>query len=743
MDDTIAFISALFMPEDWIELRLLPSRAQKWVQPKKFRSILQWLKTANEAGQHVYFGANPRTESGKARNDGVAVARSLFVDIDDPTITPEAVKLAIGEANLPEPSIVTMTGGGSHCYWLLDEPMADMTAWAMRMRALIRRVGSDPGVHDAARILRLPGFINQKYPHKPLCRLVECHPERTYPIDEFPAPPQERPEPRIEAARGSLSEESFAFVSGKLKIAEGTRRDTLFRIACDFAASGWTLDQCVNLMRPCIEKLGLDDEDIYDLTDRQIPNAFAQPREPTRRGQRIRPEITDGLVSPNQPAMVDAATGEVKPLSEALLGAEFCAKHGCDLMYEERRNGWLAWNGKRWVRLETDSSLIRLREFVNTVAASLELNPSERIRLGRASVIRGIDAFVKQECAVKPSMLDADPMLLGTPSGVVDLASGIHRPARREDRITRATATEPADTPDCPLWLAFLREAMRDDQAMIEYLQRIAGYCLTGLVSEHALIFAHGAGGNGKGVWIGTLTDIWADYANTADMEVLCETQSNRHPTEIAALDGPRLIAAQEIAEGKAWNEARLKSLTGGDQLSARYMRQDLFSFDPQFKLIVAGNHQPRFRTVDDAIRRRLHLIPFLFTPAKPDPELRNKLRAEWPQILRWAIDGCIAWQHAGLDRPAAVKAATDGYLGAEDHIGQWCDDCLDFDPRNAATSRELTDSWAHWSESVGIDRAMTPQRLREAMERRGAKQGYVARIRGYRGVAVRDSLPV
>ena len=438
--------------------------------------------------------------------------------------------------------------------------------------------------------------------------------------------------------------------------------------------------------------------------------------------------------------MLDPNTGEIRELSEGAIGAEFCSKHGHDLMYDERRSGWLAWNGNRWFRSETASSLIRLRRFIEEISAALSVKPSERVRLGRASVVRGVDAFVMQELAVAPSMLDSDPLLLGTPEGVVDLRTGLHRPARREDRITRATAVPPATEPDCPRWLDFLRQAMMGDQIMVEYLQRIAGYCLTGLVTEHALVFAHGGGGNGKGVWINTLCDIWHDYGATADMEALCEANNSRHPTEIAALDGPRLVAAQEVAEGRAWNEARIKSLTGGDAITARYMRQDNFTFRPQFKLIVAGNHQPRFRTVDEAIRRRLHLVPFLFTPAKPDYDLREKLRGEWPGILRWAIDGCLHWTQSRLAKPTTVAAATDGYLGAEDHTGQWCDDCLDFGGQQqyAATSKELVDSWTHWSESIGIERSMTPQRLREAMERRGAVYGYVSRIRGYRGVSVR-----
>ena len=158
-------------------------------------------------------------------------------------------------------------------------------------------------------------------------------------------------------------------------------------------------------------------------------------------------------------------------------------------------------------------------------------------------------------------------------------------------------------------------------------------------------------------MFVNTLVGIWGDYAVTIGTDMLMASNADRHPTEIARLRGARLAVGNEIEVGKTWAEAKINSLTGGDRLQGRFMRQDFFEFDPQFKLMVVGNNKPSLRGVDEAIRRRLHLIPFTVTipPDERDPDLPDKLRAEWPAILRWAIDGCLAWQREGLNhRPSS-----------------------------------------------------------------------------------------
>jgi putative DNA primase/helicase len=222
----------------------------------------------------------------------------------------------------------------------------------------------------------------------------------------------------------------------------------------------------------------------------------------------------------------------------------------------------------------------------------------------------------------------------------IDLNTGLDYEPRREDYITKIAATYL--DPDCPipLWRKFLGEVTAENDELQAYLQRMAGYCMTGDTTEHVLFFFYGSGANGKSVFINTLAAIWGDYAVTAPMEMFIASHNDRHPTELAYLRAARLVTAQETEKGRRWAESKIKALTGGDPITARYMRQDFFTFTPQFKLLIAGNYKPSLRSVDEAIRRRFHLVPFVVTipKEKRDGKLFEKLKAEWPGILQWAL---------------------------------------------------------------------------------------------------------
>ena len=191
------------------------------------------------------------------------------------------------------------------------------------------------------------------------------------------------------------------------------------------------------------------------------------------------------------------------------------------------------------------------------------------------------------------------------------------------------------------------------------------------------IFFLHGTGQNGKGVLTSTIEWILADYCKSAGDEVFTETRNDRHSTEVARLSGARVVLVAEVEEGKRWAEARLKKMTGGDTITARFMRQDDFQFKPQFKPLISANHKPQIKSVDVAMRRRLHLIPFLVTipPEKRDNELKAKLRDEGPGILQWMIEGCLEYLRIGLAPPASVVNATDEYFKDEDNIANWIDE--------------------------------------------------------------------
>ena len=301
---------------------------------------------------------------------------------------------------------------------------------------------------------------------------------------------------------------------------------------------------------------------------------------------------------------------------------------------------------------------------------------------------------------------------------MIDLRTGIDRPPRREDMCNKIAACHVNAKMPTPLWDSFLSRVVPDSLTRA-YLKRVSGYCLTGTTVEHVMFFLYGTGRNGKSVFLNTLRRIWKDHAITAPLGLLMESKQERHETELAQLDGVRLVICQEIERNQRWAESRIKALTGGDRIRARYMRQDYFEFEPRFKLIIAGNHKPSLRGVDEAIKARIHLIPFTVTipPAERDKELQNKLHREWPGILAWAVEGCLEYQRFGLAPPQSVLDATAEYLKDQDTHGQWIDECCKFGSDEMLS--KLYTNWKDWTAANGLPTGSS-KGLSQALTERG-----------------------
>ncbi len=409
---------------------------------------------------------------------------------------------------------------------------------------------------------------------------------------------------------------------------------------------------------------------------------------------------------------------------------------------------WYFWDGIRWRPDEKLEHMTRVRKYLRSKAEALLLHNREdkdaereakELRMARCvSAVVGL-ARSNPDCIAGTEQWDRDPWLLGTPSGTVNLRTGATTKARPEDYITKLTACNPAPVGTrSDMWELFLSRITADQVELGDYLQRFAGYSLTGLVREHAFAFGYGTGQNGKGVFLETIAGTMGEYAITIPTEILMVSAGERHPTEIARLRGARLAIGSETEDGKRWAEARIKSLTGGDRIAARFMRQDFFEFSPQFKLFVTGNHMPSLRGVDKAIRRRLHFVPFTVTipDSEINKELGKELEAEWPAILRWMIDGCLAWQRDGLNPPAIIRDATDQYLDHEDPVLQFFEDCGHRDPNAWESSADIWNRWKSWAESTG-EYVGTRNRFTTKLKEKGlipAKSGD-GNTRGYNGL--------
>lgn len=266
--------------------------------------------------------------------------------------------------------------------------------------------------------------------------------------------------------------------------------------------------------------------------------------------------------------------------------------------------------------------------------------------------------------------------------------------------MTRMAAAAPEG--DAPRFREFLHEATGGDHELQRYLQRIAGYCLTGSTTEHALFFLFGPGGTGKSVLINVLAELVGDYAATASMDFFTVATGERHPADLASLNAARLVTATETEEGRRWNEAKVKAITGGDRITAHFMRRDPFTFTPMFKLLMCGNFRPAMRSADDAMRRRLHLTPFNHKPTTPDHGLLEKLRHEFGGIMQWAVEGCLEWQRIGLASPRVVVEATAEYFEIENVLGRWIDERCHRGKDQCGTTKALFFDFAEWAKAAG-----------------------------------------
>lgn len=444
-----------------------------------------------------------------------------------------------------------------------------------------------------------------------------------------------------------------------------------------------------------------------------------------------------------QPPSTDVAEPTERAVwaTEDALALDFTRRYADDWRYVAPWGKWLVWTGQRWQAEHTLCAQHLMRHVCRDASLKVD-SPRLATRLAASGTVSGVERLARTDRrhAAAADEWDPDPGLLNTPGGVVDLQTGRIRPHARKDRMTRITTATPKG--DCPVWRTCLATVTGGDEALQAYLARVAGYTLTGVTSEHALFFLYGTGANGKSVFVNTLAAILGDYATNAPMDTFMETRSDRHPTDLAGLRGARFVSSIETEQGRRWAESKIKALTGGDKIAARFMRQDFFEFIPQFKLIIAGNHKPAIRSIDEALKRRLHLVPFTVTipPEKRDQQLPQKLLAERDGILAWMLAGCLEWRRDGLRPPTCVLAATEEYFEAEDAIGCWVDERCFVDPNAKALVADLYADWKEWAEKAGeyvgsIKRFSEQLRSRKFTPKRNGVGG-----RGFEGLSLRPT---
>ncbi len=415
--------------------------------------------------------------------------------------------------------------------------------------------------------------------------------------------------------------------------------------------------------------------------------------------------------------------------------------------------GWLAYTGARWERdqlgqvMEAAKRTVRLM-YEEAAAAEDETRRKDISKHARGSEaehrLRAMVTLARSErgIPVRPEDLDADPMVLNCRNGVIDLRTGERASHRPEALLTKLAGVPYDPRAECPRWQRFLREIFEDDGELIAYVQRVLGYALTGAVQEHVFLILYGSGANGKSTLIETIHTVMGDYATHTRSETFLQKKHNPIPLDVAALRGSRFVFANEGNQGRRLDEGLIKSITGGDTITARFLHQNYFSFMPTFKLFLVTNHLPTITGTDEGIWRRVHPIRFNVTFATEDQDhtLPDQLRAEGQGILVWLVQGCLAWQREGLGDPLRVRTARQDYRACEDQIGSFLDEQTVIGLDEAVTAKDLYTSYGEWAKASGEtkEKVLSKRALGLALKERGFTGYRTYAGRGWLGLRLR-----
>jgi len=628
-------------------------------------ALIAELVALNSSNAGVFVTVNELDGRGYCATN-VTRVRAVFVDLDGADVEP-----VLGWSLKPH-MVVESSPGKWHAYWLVEGlPTA---AFIGVQVALAHLFGGDPKVCDLPRVMRLPGFYHRKGTSVQVAlNTVEA---------EFPPYTVEQ----VRAALDLGADGPSIAAAEESSIGEGGRNDSLTRVAGRLRRSG--------------------------LSGTELANELHR----TNR-ERCRPPLPEGEVERIAASVarypVPASTPTGLATTDTGNAQRFVAKHGQNVKYVPELGKWIIWRGDYWT-VDAAGSVIELakdtaKTFFGEVAACdsdsvrsmLAKHASQSLNRARLQAMISL-AATDREVVVHVDQLDADPWLLGTQNGVIDLRTGSFRASRRDDLLTQRCGAVFDGAAKCPTFMAFLERVTGGDSDLITYLQRLVGYILSGSTEEQCFAFLYGHGANGKSTFLDLIARLCGDYGTQTQPETLMARRGGGASSDLARLMGKRLVVSNEVREGAHLEENLIKQLVGGDVVTARFLYQEHFEFRPRFKLLIAGNHQPVIKGDDDGIWRRVHLVPFVQTipVAERDKKLGEKLGRELPGILNWAIEGCLAWQKSGMGVPAVITEATKRYRKEMDLMGAWIEEQCEQVVGVRSKSRLLYASYRQWAEA-------------------------------------------
>lgn len=356
--------------------------------------------------------------------------------------------------------------------------------------------------------------------------------------------------------------------------------------------------------------------------------------------------------------------------------------------------------------------------------------------------IKAMIELAKSESAVEPETFDQDPFVINLKNGTFNLSTLEFAPHRAEDLITKQMNVEYNPKAECPRWEEFLRKIFQENEEMIDFVQRALGYSLTGDVSEDCLFICWGSGQNGKSTFFKTLMHIFGDYAKDTPSETFLLKKNDGIPNDIARLRGARLVVASETPEGRRINEVLIKKLTGRDKITARFLRQEFFEFEPTFKIWIITNHKPIVNENSFAFWRRIRLIPFTYTIKESEriPGYEKTLLEEKSGILNWMIEGYIKWRlDGGLKIPTAVKEATEEYQDEMDVLNAFIEECCEVGADKKVLNSDLYKAYKEWCDR-NEENPMSKKSFSLRLQERGFKDKKFAHgKRGWIGLGLKE----
>jgi putative DNA primase/helicase len=437
------------------------------------------------------------------------------------------------------------------------------------------------------------------------------------------------------------------------------------------------------------------------------------------------------------------------PFTDLGNAERFVREHGEDVRYCAEIKKWFIWNGKLWDRDSSGEIYRRAKKTVREMLVEAAHIESEEVRKAlvkherRSESENRIKAMVnvaqsESGIPIRLTDFDANPMLFNVQNGTIDLRKGELRKHRREDLISKISPVTFNPLASAPLWGSFIKRITNGSAGLAEYLARTVGYSLTGETIEHALFLLYGTGANGKSTFLEALRYVMGDYATTADFGAFLTSKGQGIRNDIARLKGARFVTATESEAGKRMAESLVKQLTGGDQVSARFLYGEFFEFHPAFKLFLGTNHRPKVIGSDEGIWRRIRLIPFTVTIplSERDKKLTAKLKSEAQGILNWAIAGLRDWFDGGLKDPAEVLAATSEYRQREDAIAHFLESCCTLQSDAGAGSEALYKQYCNWA-AANNEYLLNSRDFSKTLEEKGFVKKHTAQGTKWFGIAV------